>query len=67
MPIFNGTDGNETIIGTAGDDTFNASRGQDVLSGAAGIDTLIAEISRRRRAGTPAGTSRSTNSASRER
>jgi Ca2+-binding RTX toxin-like protein len=44
MPIFNGTDGNETIIGTAEDDTFNASRGQDVLSGAAGLDTLIADF-----------------------
>lgn len=45
MPVFNGTDASETIVGTDGDDIFHTSRGQDILSALAGFDTLNADFS----------------------
>ncbi|HEV2865875.1 MAG TPA: calcium-binding protein, partial [Allosphingosinicella sp.] len=45
MPVYNGTDAGEVIVGTSGNDTFNTSKGQDILSGDGGIDTLNADFS----------------------
>ena len=45
MPVFNGTDASEIIIGTSGDDTFHVSRGDDFLGGEAGTDLVIANYS----------------------
>jgi hypothetical protein len=40
MAIFNGTTGNDTLIGDAGDDTLNGFAGNDTLKGGAGADIL---------------------------
>src|SRR4051812_17499635 len=45
MSDFVGTNGNDALVGTTGDDTFNALKriapGSDTIDGLAGIDTLI--------------------------
>jgi Ca2+-binding RTX toxin-like protein len=40
MAIFNGTDGNDNLIGTPEDDRFFISDGQDLIDGGDGIDIL---------------------------
>ena len=40
MATFNGTTGNDSLLGTAGDDTFNPLTGKDTIDGGAGNDTL---------------------------
>ncbi|MBC6441605.1 MAG: hypothetical protein GDA53_00460 [Rhodobacteraceae bacterium] len=40
MPLFTGTDGNDTLNGTNADDTLNGGAGRDILAGGAGADTL---------------------------
>src|SRR5215470_10578259 len=40
MAIINGTNGDDTLIGTADNDTINGLDGNDVLDGGAGNDTL---------------------------
>ena len=40
MAIFNGTAGNDTLIGGDGDDTLNGFAGNDILKGGVGADTL---------------------------
>lgn len=46
MAVFNGTGGNDSLIGTDGDDIFNeSSLGQDVLVGGGGYDTAIIDYS----------------------
>lgn len=57
MSVFDGSDGNDTIIGTDGDDVFHLSKGQDILSGRGGIDTLIADLSLATTSGAPSSVS----------
>ena len=46
MAVFNGTGGNDSLIGTDGEDIFNeSSLGQDVLVGGGGYDTAIIDYS----------------------
>jgi Ca2+-binding RTX toxin-like protein len=45
MAIINGTNGSETLTGTAGDDIFNPLLGTDVVKGLGGIDTLNVDYS----------------------
>ena len=40
MAIFNGTAGNDNLVGGVGSDTLNGKTGNDTLDGGAGIDTL---------------------------
>ena len=41
MAVFNGTAGNDTLVGAATDDVLNGLAGNDVLNGGAGSDTMI--------------------------
>ena len=45
MPTFNGTSGNDSLIGTDGDDLFNSSTGSDVMIGGAGYDRAVIDYS----------------------
>src|SRR5215469_13891586 len=49
MANINGTNGNDNLIGTTGDDTINAFKrvapGIDTVDGLAGIDTLVVNAS----------------------
>src|SRR5687767_6351757 len=45
MTDFHGTDANETLIGTSGDDVFYSSKGQDFFSGGDGWDKAIIDYS----------------------
>jgi len=49
MAIIKGTNGNDNLVGTAGDDTINAFKriapGIDKVNGGAGIDTLVVNAS----------------------
>ncbi|HEV8679399.1 MAG TPA: hypothetical protein VGQ90_08495, partial [Stellaceae bacterium] len=49
MAIINGTNGNDNLVGTSGDDTINAFKriapGIDTVDGGAGTDTLIVNAS----------------------
>ena len=38
--VFEGTDGNDVIIGTPGDDTINGGAGNDIICGLGGADTI---------------------------
>ena len=43
MAVFTGTDGNDTLIGTADPDSFYPQWGQDVVDGLGGSDTLVVD------------------------
>lgn len=40
MPIINGTNGNDNLVGTLDDDTINALDGDDIVDGGLGNDTI---------------------------
>lgn len=41
MPVFNGTNGSESILGSTGNDTINGLDGDDTLNGGNGNDSLV--------------------------
>ncbi|HYG49138.1 MAG TPA: hypothetical protein VD846_14500 [Allosphingosinicella sp.] len=45
MAVFNGTNGNDNLTGTAEADTFNPFLGQDTVDGGGGSDTLVVDYS----------------------
>ena len=46
MTIFNGTDGDDNLVGTSVNDVFTPLLGQDFVTGRAGLDTLYIDYSR---------------------
>lgn len=45
MGTYNGTDGNDVLVGTSDDDIFYSSKGQDIFDGKGGYDKAIIDFS----------------------
>ena len=43
MAVYNGTNGNDNLTGTAEADTFNPLLGQDTVDGLGGSDILVVD------------------------